>query len=282
MSPLSGRILLCELKQVFGRGKLVFFLAFFLLITGCTPEERQDLNNLGKTLVAEGGDRAKTEAASVGKTLSAIDFKKTAEAKFATLAVDVKTEVPNVIDTLVAKKTAPFMPPTSGYMGLKYKEPYENGDKHAGIDIWASTDPNNDGKLGNPVYAVMGGKLGITGSGVEICHPQLDKNLYPDLPAYLVCTYYGHLSNLPEKFSRLRKDVCPADLVKVDAGDPLGDMENDNMVSNSGIVHLHFSVVFQNPENGCWTSELNLANTLDPFKYLGLNEKKYDFFDPFP
>lgn len=192
------------------------------------------------------------------------------------------TEAAEALATLQASQTsAPFLIPAAGYLGLQYKGDYGDGrGMHSGIDIWPSTDPLNGGQRGNPIYAVYKGKLGRTGSGVEICHPKLDAERWPDLPAHLVCTYYGHLTDLPEKFARLGKDTGPNELVEVEQGELLGYMDHTDMASNSGIVHLHFSVVLQ--KNGYWTDERVLENTLDPFVYLAIDASNYEWLDQFP
>lgn len=253
---------------------LIFYILAFLLVVlfACSPSEQAQIQTqvaiIGKTSAAEARQFAETQAAQI---------KQTAKAR-------ISTEGAGAFATLVAsQQKAPFKKPTYGLMGLKYKESY--GDIrgiHKGIDIWASKDPANGKQLGAPVYAVYDGKLGRTGSGVEICHPKLDINRWTQLPFDLVCTYYGHLTDLQKKFVDLPKDACPNGLVEVKQGDLLGYMDNKDMIANSGIVHLHFSVVKQNPTNGCWTNETNLENTLDPFIYLGLKGDDYQWFTQFP
>lgn len=250
--------------------QVIIFVLIVML--ACTSTEQAQIQTqvaiAGKTAAAEAGDFAQTQAAQL---------KQTAESS-------IQTEAAGAFATLVAsQQKAPFIVPANGYIGLKYKQPYgDSRGNHAGIDIWASTEALNGGQRGSPVYAVFDGKLGRTGSGVEICHPKLDSIRWTQLPSDLVCTYYGHLVDLPEKFINLPKDTCPKGLVDVKQGELLGYMDNKDMVANSGIVHLHFSVVIQNPANGCWTNETNLNNTLDPFPYLGINGDDYEWLAKFP
>ncbi len=271
------------------RGIIAFLLVLLIVISSCTPNDQKQIENVIKELAGKAEKDLNSQADQAAKT---------AQAKFATLAAAAQATVtsvfgellaqeekPNVFGTIIARtqSAAPFIPPTIGYMGLHYKEAYTGTQiLHQGVDIWASKVKNNDGNRGNPVYAVLGGKLGRTGSGVEICHPSIDTFAYKNLPFTLVCSYYAHLTDLPAKFANLPKDTCPNNLAKVETGELLGYMDNKDMVSNNGIVHLHFSVVKQNPQNGCWTNELNIGNTLDPFVYLGIKTSDYPWWAKFP
>ena len=192
------------------------------------------------------------------------------------------TQIDDVQDMIEDRLVPPFGVPASGYLGLQYLAPYDdNRGLHHGIDIWAAPERANGGQRGNAVFAVESGRLGRTGSGVEICHETLDAQRWPFLPNHSVCTYYGHLADLPDHIAEAGFDSCPRGLVEVERGELLGYMDHTDMVSNSGIVHLHFSVVNQ-AANGCWTSELSQANTLDPMLYLGLRGSDYDWWTEFP
>ncbi len=176
---------------------------------------------------------------------------------------------------------APFILPTSGYLGLKRGNAYGPGNtRHTGIDIWASlsngrvwTDAQNE--RGNPVYAVHDGWLGLAGSGVQVCHPPLDDERWPYLPAYRICSYYGHLKGIPRAFWQA---YCPDSAAAVRQGDLLGYMDYD---SEGDSVHLHFSVVMQG-KDGCALDERRYGYTVTPFPYFGLDAAKYHWLDEFP
>jgi len=146
--------------------------------------------------------------------------------------------------------------------------------KQEGI-VW----PDPDEEHGFPVYAVYEGELGLTGSGVEICHPELTD--WPDLPEAKVCTYYGHLKDLPSRFAAL-SGGC-SDMVHVRQGELLGYADYDG--KGCKCVHLHFSIVKQ-ADNDCWTDERIITNTLDPTQYLGSDlydsGRDPDWFTDFP
>ncbi len=227
--------------------------------------------------------QAQTEVPQAAGTLS-IEMQTQGPQAIGTLGVVAETQVPNFLSTFAAQTgSAPFKPPTFGYLGLKYKQ--ERQDKSGlsnGIDIWAATDPTNGGQRGNPVYAVFGGKLGRTALGVTICHPALDLLKYPGMPFPLVCTFYEHLSDMPAPIAGLKVNDCPNSLVEVKQGDLLGYMDQKDMKANSGVVHLTFGVVQQNPATGCWMDPSNIANTLDPFVYLGKDPSQYSYLSVFP
>jgi murein DD-endopeptidase MepM/ murein hydrolase activator NlpD len=213
-----------------------------------------------------------------------------------TLQIQAGTQGVNLVGTLLAQmktsevnlftSSGPFRSPAKGFLGLKYHQDIGDGlGLHPGLDIWSNqqvgkiwTDTGN--QRGNPVYAAADGRLGATGGGVEICHPKLDKKQWPDLPDTLVCTYYGHLKDLPEPLAQLEKDQCPNQMLDVKQGDLLGYMNYDT-TENSKSVHLHFAVVKQTAD-GCWTDELADGNTMDPMPYLGLDAKNYDWLSAFP
>lgn len=186
----------------------------------------------------------------------------------------------------------PFLFPTWGYLGLAYREPCtKNGDRlHPGIDIWTyqygqKKATNKEGQ-GNPVFVVYDGMLGRSSSGfINVCH-DIDKGEWPGLPNYHVCTYYAHLVDVPEKFSKLKKGSCPEDLVYVKQGEFIGYAAYANPA-----IHLHFSVKAQSQQYpDCWEAEpqngvldderWQFMN--DPFVYFGLNPTDYSWMMLFP
>ena len=303
--------------------QLVALTAILFVILSCgAPQQlvQTQAAKLQKTAVAEAEQFAKTAAAHLEDTASArigtlaVDARTQIPQMAGTLAVQAQTEVPQAVGTLSVEAqtqvpealgtlsinaqtqipnffgtlsapggSAPFKPPTYGYLGLKYKQTLpDNRGQSNGIDIWASIDPLNAGQRGNPVYAVHAGRLGRTTLGLAICHPLLDLLKWSGLPSPLVCTLYDYLVDLPPQYASLAANSCPNGLVDVNQGDLLGYMDQTDMNQNAGVVHLHFVVVQQDPINGCWTDERTLSNSLDPMVFLGLDPNQYEWLSVFP
>ncbi len=227
--------------------------------------------------------QAQTEVPKVVGTIQ-IEAQTQVPKALGTLSIEAQTQVPNFLATLSAPGgSAPFKVPSFGYLGLTFKQDLpDNRGQNNGIDIWASKDPLNGGKRGNPVYAAYAGRLGRTTLGLAICHSLLDPLKWSGLPSPLVCTLYDYLTDLTPAYASLKANTCPDGLVEVNQGDLLGYMDQTDMQSNAGVVHLHFVVVQQNVTNGCWTDERVLTNTYDPMAYLGLDASKYSYLSLFP
>ena len=248
-------------------------------ISTMAVDARTQIPELAGTLAVQ----AQTQVPQVVGTLS-IEAQTQVPEALGTLSINAQTQIPNFLSTLSAPGgSAPFKPPSYGYLGMKYKQTLpDNRGQSSGIDIWTSTDPSNGGQRGNPVYAAAAGRLGRMTLGLAICHPLLDPLKWSGLPSPLVCTLYDYLVDLPPQFASLAANSCPNGLVDVNQGDLLGYMDQTDMTRNAGVVHLHFVVVQQNPVDGCWTDERTLSNTLDPMAYLGLDPNKYSWLSLFP
>ncbi len=163
---------------------------------------------------------------------------------------------------------APFVLPTSGMIGFIWGDSFRPGHHHAGIDIFAGTEPGV-----TPVYAAYDGyltRLADWKSSLIIRIPE-----DPLQPERQIWTYYTHLAD-PQGVSLIDPAFPPGTAkVFVPAGTLLGYQGNYSGTPGSPTgVHLHFSVVLDDGE-GHFLNELEIRNTLDPSPYfnLALNEK---------
>jgi murein DD-endopeptidase MepM/ murein hydrolase activator NlpD len=158
---------------------------------------------------------------------------------------------------------APFIFPTSGYVGFIWGDSFHPGNKHQGIDIFGGEQPGE-----TPVLAAYDGYLTrLTGwkSTVIIRIPQ-----DPLLPERQIWTYYTHMAD-QNGVSYVSPEFPPGTYETfVEAGTFLGYQgdysgDPDNPVG----VHLHFSIVLDDGQGG-FRNELKIENTLDPSPYLSL------------
>ena len=158
---------------------------------------------------------------------------------------------------------APFLIPTSGYIGFLWGDSFRLGHQHQGVDIFGGTEVNV-----TPVYAAYSGyltRLPDWKSSVIIRIPD-----DPLLPGRQIWTYYTHMAG-PQGDSYIQPDFPPGtSAVYVEAGTLLGYQGNYSGTPGNPVgVHLHFSIV-QDDGQGRFRNELEFANTLDPSPYLGL------------
>ena len=158
---------------------------------------------------------------------------------------------------------APFLIPSSGFIGYLWRDSFRAGHHHQGIDIFGGTDGNI-----TPVYAAYPGyliRLLEWKSSLIIRIP--DDPLHPGRQIW---TYYTHMAS-QEGVSYIVQDFPPgAYEVYVEAGTLLG--YQGNFSGTPGVptgVHLHFSIVFDDGR-GSFRNELEVENTLDPSPYFGL------------
>jgi murein DD-endopeptidase MepM/ murein hydrolase activator NlpD len=161
-------------------------------------------------------------------------------------------------------ETAPFIIPTSGYIGFMWGDSFRPGNQHQGIDIFGGDAPGK-----TPVLAAYGGyltRLPEWKSTVIIRIPADPLN-----PARQVWTYYTHMAD-QNGSSYISPQFPPGTSeITVEAGTFLGyqgDFSGD--YNNPVGVHLHFSIV-QDDGQGSFRNELKIENTLDPTPYLGLH-----------
>lgn len=158
---------------------------------------------------------------------------------------------------------APFLIPSSGFIGFLWGDSFRPGHRHQGIDIFGG------GEVGQtPVLAAYAGylrRLPDWKASLIIRIPQ-----DPLQPERQIWTYYTHLAG-PDGESTIVPDFPPGTYeVYVEAGTLLGYQGNySGNAGNPVGVHLHFSIVLDDGQGG-FLNELEIANTLDPSPYLGL------------
>ena len=158
---------------------------------------------------------------------------------------------------------APFILPTTGYLGFGYGDSWRSGQRHQGFDIFGPT-----GLGQTPVIAAYDGyltRLPEWKSTVIIRVPD-----DPLQPGRQIWNYYTHLADA-EGNDFISADFPPGTSeMYVRAGTLLGYQGNySGNPSNPVGMHLHFSVV-KDDGSGRFLNELRIENTLDPSPYLGL------------
>lgn len=158
---------------------------------------------------------------------------------------------------------APFVMPTSGYIGFLWGDSFRVGHRHQGIDIFGGADVNV-----TPVYAAYPGYLTRKldwKSSVIVRIPQ-----DPLQPGRQVWAYYTHMAS-PNGESYIAPTYPPGiQEVYVEEGALLGFQGNYSGTPGNPVgVHLHFSIV-KDDGSGHFLNELEIENTLDPSPYLGL------------
>jgi peptidoglycan LD-endopeptidase LytH len=158
---------------------------------------------------------------------------------------------------------APFVLPTSGWIGVLFGHSILGTRDHSGLDIF--------GRQGNgvtPVYAAFDGfatRLPDWTSAVIIRHPE-----DPLLPGRQIWTYYAHMADAAGNsyiVDRFRPGTVE---LPVRQGELLGYQGDYNGGSPRRIsTHLHFSIV-KDDGSGQFLNETEVTNTLDPSPYLGM------------
>ncbi len=170
---------------------------------------------------------------------------------------------------------APFLLPTDGYIGYLWDDSFRPGHRHQGIDIFGGTAPGV-----TPVYAAYDGYLTRLPEWKSTLIIRIPTD--PLEPSRQIWTYYTHLAD------RQGNDFIVDDFppgtreVFVSAGTLLGYQGNysSNPLRPVG-VHLHFSIV-RDDGQGNFLNELEIANTLDPSPYLGMELNAYRATDDVP
>lgn len=158
---------------------------------------------------------------------------------------------------------APFAFPSDGYVGYLYGDAFRPLQKHQGIDIFG------DKPIGKtPVYAAADGfltRLADWKSAVIIRVP--DDPLSPGREIWL---YYAHMAD-PQGNSFIDSAFPPGTMEKpVVMGRALGFQGNySGDPANPTGLHLHFSIV-RGDGRGGFRNETDIANTLDPSPYFGM------------
>lgn len=168
-----------------------------------------------------------------------------------------------VMPALSQCNDAPFLFPSSGFIGYLWDDTFKPGHRHQGIDIFAGTDVGI-----TPVYAVYDGYLTREDGWVSTVIIRIPSD--PLHPSQQIWTYYTHMADAAGNSFVSAEFPAGTHEIFVKAGTLLGYQGNySGDPDNPTGVHLHFSVV-RDDGNGKYTNELEIANTYDPSAYLGL------------
>ncbi|MEA5079576.1 MAG: M23 family metallopeptidase [Anaerolineaceae bacterium] len=168
-----------------------------------------------------------------------------------------------VLPALSQCNNAPFLFPTTGFIGYLWDDTFKPGHRHQGIDIFAGTDVGI-----TPVYAAYDGYLTREDGWVSTVIVRIPSD--PLHPSQQIWTYYTHMADAAGNSFVSAEFPAGTHEVFVKAGTLLGYQGNySGDPANPTGVHLHFSVV-RDDGNGKYTNELEIANTYDPSAYLGL------------
>ena len=158
---------------------------------------------------------------------------------------------------------APFIMPTSGFIGFLWDDSFRIGHRHQGIDIFGGQGLNTTQVVSAyPGYLT---RLPDWKSTVIVRIPD-----DPLLPGRQIWTYYTHMAD-PKGNSFISDRFPPGTYDEyIEAGTLLGYQGNySGDPGNPTGVHLHFSIV-KDDGSGEFLNELEINNTLDPSPYLGL------------
>lgn len=158
---------------------------------------------------------------------------------------------------------APFIMPTSGYVGFIWGDSFRPGTQHQGIDIFSGDEPGK-----TPVLAAYSGYLTRMPDWKSTVIIRIPRD--PLIPGRQIWTYYTHMADKNGTSYVSPKFPPGTSEVFVEAGTFLGyqgDFSGDP--GNPVGVHLHFSIVLDDGQ-GSFRNELKIENTLDPSPYMGL------------
>jgi len=158
---------------------------------------------------------------------------------------------------------APFLLPTSGYIGYLWDDSFRPGHRHQGIDIFGGGSPGD-----TPVLAAYDGYLTRLYDWKSSVIQRLPED--PLHPGRQVWLYYTHMAD-PDGNSLVAADFPPGTQeVFVPAGTLLGHQGNYSGTPGAPVgIHLHFSIVLDDGQ-GRFLNELEIKNTIDPSPYLGI------------
>jgi hypothetical protein len=161
---------------------------------------------------------------------------------------------------------APFLLPTTGYIGFFWGDSFRPGHAHQGLDIFGVSGPDGLGET--PVVAVFDAyltRLPEWRSSVILRIPR-----DPLEPGRQIWVYYTHMADAAGE-SFILPDFAPGTAERfVRAGTLLGYQGNYSAdPDNPTGMHLHISLVLDDGQGG-FRNELEIANTLDPSPYFGI------------
>jgi peptidoglycan LD-endopeptidase LytH len=159
--------------------------------------------------------------------------------------------------------TAPFLLPSSGFIGYLWDDSFRPGHRHQGIDLFSGTQSGE-----TAVLAAADGyltRLADWKSSVILRIPQ-----DPFDPSRQIWLYYTHMADA-SGYSLIHAAFPPGvSEIFVRAGDLIGYQGNYSGTAGQPVgVHLHFSIVLDDGQ-GKFLNELAIENTLDPSSYLGI------------
>jgi peptidoglycan LD-endopeptidase LytH len=163
----------------------------------------------------------------------------------------------------LAASDAPFLMPTSGYVGFLWDDSFKLGQRHQGIDIFGGTGVGE-----TPVVAAYSGYLTRQADWKSTLAIRIPSD--PLQPGRQIWLYYTHMAT-PDGVGLIDAAFPPGTAeAYVEAGTRLGYQGNySGDPANPTGVHLHFSIVLDDGA-GFLRNELNIRNTLDPSPYLGM------------
>jgi murein DD-endopeptidase MepM/ murein hydrolase activator NlpD len=159
--------------------------------------------------------------------------------------------------------SAPFIMPTSGFIGFLWGDSFRPGHRHQGLDIFGGEDLNQ-----TPVIAAHEGYLSRLPDWKASLILRIPAD--PLQPGRQIWIYYTHMAD--ESGNDYISPQFPpgTNEVFVEAGTLLGYQGNFSGDPNNPVgIHLHFSIVLDDGR-GKFRNELEFGNTLDPSPYLGL------------
>lgn len=172
------------------------------------------------------------------------------------------------VPALLACGDAPFVLPTSGFIGLLWGDtarPYRNASPHTGLDFFAQ---GGSGTV--PIYAVYDGyltRLADWRSTVIIRHDD------PLQAGRTIWSYYTHMASRDGSLSYIASTFpAGSSEVFVRQGTLLG-YQGEYNPGFPIAMHLHFSLVTSG-DDGSFRNEAVLANTLDPSPYFGFDTRR--------
>lgn len=161
---------------------------------------------------------------------------------------------------------APFVMPTDGLIGFVWGDSFRPGHSHQGLDIFGPTGPDGLGQT--PVVAAYDGYLTRLPQWRSAVIQRLPSD--PLQPGRTIWLYYTHMADADGR-SYIAAEFPPGtEEVFVRSGTLLGYQGNYSADPNNPVgMHLHFSIVLDDGL-GDFRNELEIANTLDPSPYLGI------------
>ena len=158
---------------------------------------------------------------------------------------------------------APFLVPTSGFIGFLWDDSFRPGHHHQGIDIFGGDALNV-----TPVVAAYPGYLTRLPDWKSTVIVRIPED--PLHPGRQIWTYYTHMAD-QKGISFISQQFPPGTYEEyIEAGTLLGYQGNYSGDPGNPVgVHLHFSIV-RDDGSGEFMNELEIKNTLDPSPYLGM------------